>query len=84
MRFSPQQDAALKAVDNWYRTSDQQVFRLFGFAGTGKTTLAKYLAESIGDDILFAAYTGKAAHVLQTKGCHNASTIHSLLLSRLR
>lgn len=79
MKFSPQQDAALKEVDNWFRNGDKQVFRLFGFAGTGKTTLAKYLAEGIGDDVLFAAYTGKAAHVLQTKGCHNASTIHSLI-----
>ncbi len=50
-----------------------------GYAGTGKTTLAKYLADDIGDDVLFAAYTGKAAHVLQTKGCHNACTIHSLI-----
>ena len=79
MKFSPQQDAALKAVDNWYRNGDKQVFHFFGYAGTGKTTLAKHLAESIGDDVLFAAYTGKAAHVLQTKGCHNASTIHSLI-----
>ena len=79
MKFSPQQDAALKAVDNWYNNSSKQVFHLFGYAGTGKTTLAKYLAEDIGDNVLFAAYTGKAAHVLQTKGCHNASTIHSLI-----
>ena len=79
MKFSPQQNAALKAVDQWYRNGDKQVFHLFGYAGTGKTTLAKYLAEGIGDDVLFAAYTGKAAHVLQTKGCHNASTIHSLI-----
>lgn len=79
MRFSPQQDAALKAVSDWYHNGDKQVFHFFGYAGTGKTTLAKYLAESIGDDVLFAAYTGKAAHVLQTKGCHNASTIHSLI-----
>lgn len=79
MKFSPQQDAALKAVNDWYRNGDKQVFHFFGYAGTGKTTLAKYLAEGIGDDVLFAAYTGKAAHVLQTKGCHNASTIHSLI-----
>ncbi len=79
MKFSPQQDAALKAVDQWYHNGDKQVFHLFGYAGTGKTTLARYLAEGIGDDVLFAAYTGKATHVLQTKGCHNASTIHSLI-----
>jgi exodeoxyribonuclease-5 len=79
MKFSRQQESALKKVNDWYRSGDKQVFRLFGFAGTGKTTLAKYLAEGIGEDVLFAAYTGKAAHVLQKKGCHNASTIHSLI-----
>jgi len=79
MKFSPQQDAALKAVDDWYHKGDKQVFHFFGYAGTGKTTLAKHLAEGIEGDVLFAAYTGKAAHVLQTKGCGQASTIHSLI-----
>lgn len=79
MDFSPQQDQALKAVNDWYRNGDKQVFHLFGYAGTGKTTLAKHLAEGIDGDVLFAAYTGKAAHVLRTKGCTNASTIHSLI-----
>jgi len=79
MKFSPQQNAALKAVHEWYNKSDKQVFRFFGYAGTGKTTLAKHIAEGIGGNVLFAAYTGKAAHVLQTKGCGQASTIHSLI-----
>lgn len=79
MKFSPQQDRALKAADRWYRESDKQVFHLFGYAGTGKTTLAKHLAENIDGEVLFGAYTGKAAHVLRTKGCHNAATIHSMI-----
>lgn len=79
MIFAPQQDAALVAVNRWYHNSEKQVFHLFGYAGTGKTTLAKYLAETIGEGVLFAAYTGKAAHVLRTKGCENAATIHSLI-----
>ena len=29
--------------------------------------------------VLFAAYTGKAAHVMRTKGCKDASTLHSLI-----
>jgi exodeoxyribonuclease-5 len=78
MEFSPQQDRALKAVDRWYKQGDSQVFYLAGYAGTGKTTLAKHLAEGIGD-VMFAAYTGKAAHVLRNKGCDGASTIHSLI-----
>jgi exodeoxyribonuclease-5 len=79
MKFSPQQDQALKAVASWYHTSDKQVFRLFGYAGSGKTTLAKHLAEGIDGEVLFGAYTGKAAHVLKTKGCINAATIHSMI-----
>lgn len=76
--WSPQQDAALKAVDEFCRDPNRQVFRLFGYAGTGKTTLAKYFTEGV-DDVLFGAYTGKAAYVLRQKGCPGASTIHSMI-----
>ena len=55
------------------------MFRLFGYAGTGKTTLARYFAENVDGEVQFAAFTGKAAQVLRTKGCDNASTIHSLI-----
>ena len=79
MDFSPQQDAALKLADDWYRNGDKQVFYFFGYAGTGKTTLARHLASNIDGTVLFGAYTGKAAHVLKTKGCENASTIHSMI-----
>ena len=61
----------------WYKDGDQH-FVLSGYAGTGKTTLAKYIADVIGkDDVYFCAYTGKAANVLREKGCENAATIHS-------
>ena len=79
MKWSPQQDGALKAVAAWLRAGTPQVFRLFGFAGTGKTTLARHLADDIEGDVLFAAFTGKAALVLRGKGCKNARTIHSLI-----
>lgn len=79
MSWSPQQESAIKAVRAWMKTRDKQVFRLFGFAGTGKTTLARDLASGVKGDVLFGAFTGKAAHVLQRKGCEGASTIHSLI-----
>lgn len=79
MKWSPQQDAALKAVQKWMTDSEEQVFRLFGYAGTGKTTLAQHFADGVKGVTLFAAFTGKAAHVLRQKGCRNASTIHSLI-----
>lgn len=83
MDFSPQQDNALKAVAEWQKAAARrrgaQVFRLFGFAGTGKTTLARHIAEGIDGNVIFAAFTGKAASVMRSKGCGDASTIHSLI-----
>lgn len=79
MQWSPQQDAALKAVDGWLKKGDSPVFRLFGYAGAGKTTLARHLAENAGGEVAFAAFTGKAAHVMRQKGCEGATTIHSLI-----
>lgn len=82
--FSPHQDAALRAVSRWLkgkpgRSGTQQIFRLFGYAGTGKTTLAKHIADGMDGEVKFAAFTGKAAAVMRGKGCRGASTIHSLI-----
>ena len=82
--FSPHQDLALQAVADWLKAkpganATPQVFRLFGYAGTGKTTLAKHLAEHVDGEVKFAAFTGKAASVMRGKGCQGASTIHSLI-----
>jgi exodeoxyribonuclease-5 len=77
--WSPQQDQALKEIAAWLKTGKPQLFRLFGYAGTGKTTLARHIAEGIDGDVVFAAYTGKAALVLRSKGCDDARTIHSLI-----
>jgi exodeoxyribonuclease-5 len=79
MKLSPQQDAALVAVARWLKNPRPPVFRLFGYAGTGKTTLAQKIAADVDGDVLFAAYTGKAAQVMRNKGCANARTIHSLI-----
>src|SRR6516165_7638758 len=86
--FSPEQDAALKAVAAWLKAKPGRgntplVFRLFGYAGTGKTTLAKHLAQGVNGKVLFAAFTGKAALVMRRKGCEQASTIHSLIYKPL-
>ena len=83
-QFTPHQDQALNAVAHWLKAKPgangtPQVFRLFGYAGTGKTTLANHLAEHVDGEVKFAAFTGKAASVMRGKGCHGASTIHSLI-----
>ena len=51
---------------------------LGGFAGTGKTTVIRYLTD-VFPDFAVCSYTGKAANVLRKKGIGDASTIHSLI-----
>lgn len=77
MNWSPQQGRALAAVGEWLRTKSKAFFFLAGYAGTGKTTLARYLAG--GQRTLYCAYTGKAASVMRARGCAEATTIHSLI-----
>ena len=81
MTWSPQQDAAIAEVKTWLKDESRQVFYLAGYAGTGKTTLAKELAGGLKRGVLYGAFTGKAALVLQRKGCRGASTIHSMIYS---
>lgn len=78
--WSPQQDHAIREVRRWLKDPKRKpIFRLFGFAGTGKTTLAKILSEDVGGMVEYACYTGKAALVLRSKGCTGAGTAHSLI-----
>jgi len=91
MDFSPLQEQALGSVADWLRHhktyraghavggEPSPVYRLFGYAGTGKTTLAKHFAKGVKGEVLFGAFTGKAALVLRQKGALGASTIHQLI-----
>jgi exodeoxyribonuclease-5 len=83
--WTDKQQDALKAVDKWFyeytnsRKSSKQVFYVAGYAGTGKTTLARHFAENVDGETQFAAFTGKASLVMRKNGCVNARTIHSLI-----
>lgn len=87
LTLTPQQREAADKVATWYAhyQSDQglygsQVFRLFGYAGTGKTSLARHLVDELGvTNVIYSAFTGKAAYVLRRKDCADAQTIHSLI-----
>jgi exodeoxyribonuclease-5 len=66
-------------VARWKSDRNQPFFLLGGYAGTGKSTLAKHFASNIDGKVFYAAFTGKAAHVLRKHGIESASTIHQLI-----
>ena len=76
MKLTQDQQKAKDLFDKWWK-SDEQCFVLNGLAGTGKTTIAKELAN--GKNAVFAAYTGKAASVLKSKGIEEVGTLHGLI-----
>jgi exodeoxyribonuclease V len=80
IEWSEQQLAAQRRIKTWRADASQQVFRLFGYAGTGKTELARSFADD--DRVMFAAYTGKAAHVLSTRIGKPAATIHRTIYQK--
>jgi exodeoxyribonuclease-5 len=60
----------------------RQIITVGGYAGTGKTVLLRDLFETLerqGVECLVCTPTGKAAHVLKSKGVTNVKTIHSAL-----
>ena len=94
---SPAQAAAIHEIRDWFenRTAEQQVFRTFGYAGSGKSTVVRFALDELGlsqhrserdggcvPGVVTATFTGKAAHVLRGKGTP-ARTIHSLIYSVL-
>jgi exodeoxyribonuclease-5 len=88
MTFTPSalQAQAIADIKDWFanRIGDQQVFRVFGYAGAGKTTIVRHAIAELGleagtaGSVLYGAFTGKAALVMSRKGTP-ASTIHSLI-----
>jgi exodeoxyribonuclease V len=87
LKWNDEQSKAIKMVLDWYQndTKKKQIFRLFGYGGTGKSSVLNEISYVIQNgegvragNILFATYTGKAAAVMRSKGMP-ASTIHSLI-----
>lgn len=75
MDLSPEQLDIAKALVAGSRTKNVQT--LGGLAGTGKTFLAKYLADRLRSWAV-CAFTGKASDVLRRRGL-DAKTIHSTI-----
>ena len=80
------QTRARDLIAEWYINTDDQIFVLSGYAGTGKTFLIEYLVKwvlklKIGSEAVFVSPTGKAAANLAKNGTL-AGTIHSLIYLR--
>jgi len=78
IQLSTQQQEARGAIRESLKR--HRSFKLGGFAGTGKTTLLKYVIEDLSElgRCAVMAPTGRAANVLCNKGV-NATTIHRYL-----
>jgi hypothetical protein len=75
------QESALNLLDEFFN-SDQKVFILKGYAGTGKTTITKALAnycKSKSLQPIFMAPTGRAARIITEKTKYPATTIHKAI-----
>lgn len=88
MKLSEEQEEAVLYAMDWYKNGrfTHSVFRLFGYAGTGKTTVLKQLTKRLGlrpDQIMYMSPSGKAASVMTSKGC-NATTVHRALYRFVR
>ena len=82
IEFNNEQIYAIYDMESWYHSaSSDQVFEISGPAGSGKTTLIRYLIERLNlkyDEVLFLAYMGKAASQMARNGLP-AKTIHSAI-----
>lgn len=78
--LNDQQEECGSLGEKWFRrVTSKQTFEYSGPAGSGKTTIARYIMDRLGltdNDVLFMAYVGKAAMRLRQTGVP-AKTIHS-------
>lgn len=81
MELSNRQLTGLKIAVQRYHDGEKYT-TISGYAGSGKSTLVRFIVEALGIDennICYATYTGKAARVLLKKGNKNVFTLHKLL-----
>ena len=81
MELTKKQEEGLKIAVARYKSREKYTV-ISGYAGTGKSTLVRFIIDALDvdeDKVAYATYTGKAAEVLRKKGNPNAMTLHKLL-----
>lgn len=83
MELTPQQNKVFEQIKA-FMTSDASIFILRGYAGTGKTTMVKVMADYISQSrqVWLMAPTGRAARVLSKKTGYDALTIHKAIYAK--
>lgn len=84
LRLTTEQREALAILVARLESGEREL-ALSGYAGTGKTTLVRFLCQKLGrrNRLALTAPTNKAAKVLADKAGRSAGTIHSLLGLRM-
>jgi len=81
MELTRKQEEGLKIAIDRHRAGEKYTV-IAGYAGTGKSTLVRFIIDALDiqeDYVAYTSFTGKAAEVLRKKGNANAMTLHKLL-----
>lgn len=81
MELTTKQKQGLKIALERHKKGEKYTV-ISGYAGTGKSTLVKFIIDALNVEqskVAYATFTGKAAEVLRKKGNPNAMTLHRLL-----
>lgn len=81
MILTKKQEEGLKIAVARHRNHEKYTV-ISGYAGTGKSTLVRFIIEALDVEeskVCYTAFTGKAAEVLRKKGNKNVCTLHKLL-----
>lgn len=81
MELTKRQQEGLSLAIKKYKNKEKYVV-ISGYAGSGKSTLVRFIIEALGvneNEVAYSTFTGKAAEVLRKKGNANSITLHKLL-----
>lgn len=79
--LTDEQENGIQKAKEWFLSETTKPFVFVGCAGSGKSTVVKFIIENLGlpdNAVRYVSFTGKAASVLIKKG-NPATTIHKLI-----
>ncbi|QRE00571.1 hypothetical protein [Burkholderia phage BCSR129] len=86
LKLTADQQKAIDSITRWLENAKPgDIYRMFGLAGCGKTTISVKLKDIIHPirkqplRVLYIAFTNRAVSILEGKGCFPARTMHSVL-----